>query len=117
MNAAGERGTVSVFCTVAVKVIDVFYCPGWGGDLCAAYIRTCGADGVTALFCTHSQKCHTSQSLEYKTNTQITLMSSAEEQNMEPFAFSQLAIFCKRNAIMKTTIHLVQKVKITYTHS
>lgn len=44
-------------------------------------------------------------------------MSSAEEQNMEPFAFSQLAIFCKRNVIMKTTIHLVQKVKITYMHS
>lgn len=99
MNAAGERGTVSVFCTVAVKVIDVFYCPGWGGDLCAAYIRTCGADGVTALFCTHSQKCHTSQSpdhtsaLECETNIQTTLMSSAEEQNMEPFALSQLAIF------------------------
>lgn len=71
MNAAGERGTVSVFFTVAVKVIDVFYCPGWGGDLCAVYIRTCGADGVTALFCTHSQKCHTSQSPDYTSHSNV----------------------------------------------
>lgn len=72
MNAAGGRGTVSVFCTVAVKVIDVFCCPGSAGaDLCAVHIRTCGADGVTALFCTHSQKCHTSQSPDHTSHSNV----------------------------------------------
>lgn len=66
----------------------------------------------------HKPKPRSHIALECETNTQTTLMSSAEFfQNMEPFALSQFAIFGKRNAITKTTIHLVLKVKITYTHS
>lgn len=40
----------------------------------------------------HKPKPRSHIALECETNTQTTLMSSAEEQNMEPFALSQLAI-------------------------